>query len=592
LLVTLQAPSLPGERRSALIISTGSYRDNRLPNLRAPAQDAADLSAVLRDPEYGGFEVSELLDKNKNDIEEALDHFLSARQPGETVVVYLSCHGLQTKQGELFFAAANTRIDAIPATALEARWLTDRLDECRARRQVVILDSCFSGAFFRTNKGNGGTGLEGWLNGTDPGETYRNGRGRAVLTASSATESSFEEDGTTAGEDPVRSVFSRALVEGLRTGNADADRDGLVSVLEAYEYASERVRNSGERQNPQIMYRGEGRIFLVRSPQGRQADPAGLLSDPRPEARIVAVDHMARCLDDPDPERVRVARGALERTAAEDIAQVSRVAQAHLARLVAYSVPTSAIEVSAAEPTATAEPAAAAKTAPVTADTADAVATKAPWAGNPARRWARLAAVITIVAVAGTIAAVSIKIDLSRRGSPPSCAAATQPGFHQVTVLSGATGTNLVICPVQVDHGQQPGLNVSLSGRIIGQPPSGQVLTVVSQPDQNSCATDGTPGSGGYYLVGLLHPAAATHGDWNVTSGDYYSGAQSIQRHIYFLLGPESAVQSFAQARDAYGETHDGDVGSWPGKPTLAGFRLLGMLTFTPVQPADRYCHN
>ena len=97
-------------------------------------------SATLK---YGGFEVSELLDKNKNDIEEALDRFLSARQPGETVVVYLSGHGLQTKQGELFFAAANTRIDAIPATALEARWLTDRLDECRARRQVVILDSMF-----------------------------------------------------------------------------------------------------------------------------------------------------------------------------------------------------------------------------------------------------------------------------------------------------------------------------------------------------------------------------------------------------------------------------------------------------------------
>lgn len=158
-------------------------------------------------------------------------------------------------------------------------------------------------------------------------------------------------------------------------------------------------------------------------------------------------------------------------------------------------------------------------------------------------------------------------------------------------MLSGATGTNLIICPVQVDHGQTPGLNISLSGRIIGQPPSGQVLTVVSQPDQDSCDTDGKPGNGGYYLVGPIHPAA-TYGDWNVTSGDYYSGAQSIQRNIYFLLGPESAVLSFDRARTAYGETHNGDVGSWPGKQSLAGFRLLGMLTFTPVQPADRYCHN
>ena len=117
--VTLPAPSLPGERRSALIISTGTYRDNRLPDLRAPAQDAADLGAVLRDPEYGGFEVNELLDKNKNDIEEALNQFLSAPQPAETVVVYVSCHGLQTKWGALYFAAANTNIDKIPATAVK-----------------------------------------------------------------------------------------------------------------------------------------------------------------------------------------------------------------------------------------------------------------------------------------------------------------------------------------------------------------------------------------------------------------------------------------------------------------------------------------
>ena len=51
------------------------------------------MSAVLGDPEYGGFDVTELLDKNKNDIEEALNDFLSAPQPAETVMVYVSCHG-------------------------------------------------------------------------------------------------------------------------------------------------------------------------------------------------------------------------------------------------------------------------------------------------------------------------------------------------------------------------------------------------------------------------------------------------------------------------------------------------------------------
>jgi len=582
LLVTLQAPSLPSGRRSALIISTGQYRDDQLPSLRGPAQDAADLSAVLRDPENGGFEVTELLDQNKNDIEVALNRFLSVPGPGETVVVYLSCHGLQTKWGELYFASANTTIDAIPSTAVAAQWLTARLDECRARRQVVILDSCFSGAFFGA-KGDGGTGLRGWLKSTNSGE-YRDGQGRAVLTASRATERSFEGRGTAIDGAPVRSVFSQALIEGLRTGDADANRDGLVSVQEAYEYALKRVRESGERQNPQIMYRGEGHITLVRSPRGRQVDPAPLLTDPRPEVRTEAVNSLAEWLDAPDPERVRVARAILEKTAADDIAHVSQVARAHLARLAARL-----------EAAATAGPDAAAvtsvKDAPAPAAAGAARTGSAPRAGKAPRRWLRLAAVMAIVAVAAVITAVSIEVDLSGRGSSSSCPAVTEPGFQRVTVLSGAAGTGLTICPVQVDHGRGPGLNVSLSGRLLGRLPAGQVLMAVDEPDRGSCAIDGSQGSGGYYPIGTLHPSAA-HGDWSVTSGDYYPGAQSIQRHIYFVLGPQSAVGSFASSKAAWGATHDGDVSQWPGRQELTGFLVLATITFTPVEPADRYCHT
>jgi len=604
LLVTLPAPRLPTERRSALIISTGTYRDNRLPDLRAPAQDATDLGAVLRDPEYGGFEVTELLDKNKNDIEEALSDFLRAPQRAETVVVYVSCHGLLTKSGALYFAAANTNIDKIPATALEARWLTDRLDECRARRQVVILDSCFSGAFIGA-KGDANSALRHWLHDTDPGDRFPAGQGRAVLTASRATEPSFETEGTAAGGALVRSVFSQALIEGLSTGQADSDRDGLISVMEAFEYASERILDSGEQQNPQIMYRAEGRMILVCSPLGTQSDPAVLLNDSRPEVRIEAVGRVAAWLDNPDPGRARAALLALEKTAATDIPQVSQVARAHLARLtdgpepaVSAGIPDAeAVEPAAAIPApagtapAGTAPAGTAAAGTAAADAGAAKAGSGSRSGKPGRRWLRLAAVIAIVAVAAVITVVSVMIDLSRPGNVTSCPPSTKPGFQRATVPSGAAGTGLTICPVQIDHGQAPGLNVSLSGRILGRVPAGQVLMAVDQPDPGSCATDGTKGSGGYYPIGALQPSAA-HGDWTVTSGDYYSGAQPMQRHIYFVLGPQSAVRSFAAAKDEWGATHNGDVSQWPGRRELSGFRILGTITFTPVEPADRYCQT
>ena len=47
------------------------------------------------------------------------------------------------------------------------------------------------------------------------------------------------------------SVFTAGLVEGLRTGAADADGDGYVSVDEAYDYAYRYVLSSGASQTPQ-----------------------------------------------------------------------------------------------------------------------------------------------------------------------------------------------------------------------------------------------------------------------------------------------------------------------------------------------------
>ncbi len=199
-----------------------------------------------------------------------------------------------------------------------------------------------------------------------------------------------------------------------------------------------------------------------------------------------------------------------------------------------------------------------------------------------ASRWPRLAFAAALVAVAAVITAVFVKIDLSHGGNSLACPASTQSGIQQVATPSSSATANaeLVICPVQVDHGKAPGRSSSLSGTIRGKIPSSQILMVVSQPDRNSCATDGTLGTGGYYYVGSVVPDS--RGEWSVTSGDYYPGAQSIQRHFYFLLGSPSAVSSFKETQDASGGA--------PSLPTPGAFQLLGSFTFTPVQPANRYC--
>lgn len=97
-------------------------------------------------------------------------------------------------------------------------------------------------------------------------QTYLGGgNGRAILTASNALEFAWEEDRSAAGTGG--SVFSSIVVEGLRTGAADRDSDGRVSVLDLYEYTFDRVRKAGWPQTPTLSGTIEGPVYVARNPK-------------------------------------------------------------------------------------------------------------------------------------------------------------------------------------------------------------------------------------------------------------------------------------------------------------------------------------
>ena len=255
----LAADLLPGPRL-ALVVATQTYNDPGLRQLRAPARDADDLTNVLADPGIGGFAVTTVIDQPAHQVRLAVEDFLDGRGTQDLLLVYLSCHGLLDARRRLYFAATDTRKDRLGSTGVEAAWILDQLEHCRARRQVLILDSCFSGAFAHGAKGEADLALQDRFLGQ--------GRGRVVLTASTATEYSFEGDLTDAAI-PAGSVFTAALVQGLRTGAADTDHDGHVSVDDAYAYVYDQVQAAGAAQTPQRwLYGAEGQILLARNPAG------------------------------------------------------------------------------------------------------------------------------------------------------------------------------------------------------------------------------------------------------------------------------------------------------------------------------------
>jgi hypothetical protein len=241
--------------RKALVVATYEYSDAGLSRLAAPAHDAESLASVLEDPSIAGFDVTMLVNKPHYEVGEAIADFYAGSHRGDLTLLYFTGHGVKDDQGRLYLAMNNTRREALMFTAISAAQLNDAMDASTSRRKVLILDCCYSGAFppGRTAKSD---------EGVQTLERFQ-GKGRAVLTASDATQYAFEGDdlrGT-----GTSSVFTRHLVEAISSGAADLDEDGDIALDELYSYVYDQVVAEVPQQRPKKQEDVDGRILIARN---------------------------------------------------------------------------------------------------------------------------------------------------------------------------------------------------------------------------------------------------------------------------------------------------------------------------------------
>jgi tetratricopeptide (TPR) repeat protein len=245
----------------ALLIGTSAYEAGLHP-LPAAAKDVEAMQQVLQHPDTGGFagsDITVLKDADRQHMEEAIEQLFADRQKDDLVVFYFSGHGIKDDTGKLYLATRTTRKNPrgqlMRSSAVSASFVQDNMSRSRSKRQVVILDSCFSGAFAE--------GLSAKDDGTVNIREQLGGEGRAVLTSSSATEYSFDEKGSDL------SIYTRYLIEGMTTGAADLDDDGAVSIDELHQYASAKVREIQPAMKPELYAIREGfKIRLTKVPPG------------------------------------------------------------------------------------------------------------------------------------------------------------------------------------------------------------------------------------------------------------------------------------------------------------------------------------
>lgn len=137
----------------ALVIGNTDYTNPRLAQLKSPARDAEDFARVLRDPDICGFDdVKLLLNKPSSDAAEAIDEFFDKKKPDDLLVLYFSGHGIRDEYGSLYLAFPNTVPSRLRSTALKSDFINEAMNQCRSKRQVLILDASHSGAFSRGAK--------------------------------------------------------------------------------------------------------------------------------------------------------------------------------------------------------------------------------------------------------------------------------------------------------------------------------------------------------------------------------------------------------------------------------------------------------
>jgi uncharacterized caspase-like protein len=241
----------------ALVIGVSDYEPGLTP-LPGAARDIDAMKRVLQHPDVGGFDDIKMLSNPEPQVmQEAIETLFSDRTKDDLVLLFFSGHGVKDDNGRLHLATRITRKtehgELIRATAVPASFVQDIMSNSRSKRQVVILDCCFSGAF-----------AEGWLakdDGSVDVKTQLGGEGRAVLTSSTSTQYSFEQEGSDL------STYTRYLVEGIETGAADLDSDGVVSIDELHEYAKGKVQEAAPAMKPEIYAVKEGyKIYLAQAP--------------------------------------------------------------------------------------------------------------------------------------------------------------------------------------------------------------------------------------------------------------------------------------------------------------------------------------
>ncbi len=254
-------PALPD--LYVLAIGVSRYRDEKA-NLQYAAKDATDLVALLQAQKgpYGSVHVRQIVDAEatRETILQGRD-FLAKGSVDDEVIVFFAGHGMLDTKLDYYFATTDIDFENPAARGLSYGDLESLVDGIAARKKLLLIDSCNSGEVDKgttavvavASAGDGPIKARAFrgikavrkdsalgLSATfelqrDLFADLRRGSGAIVISSASGVEYALESDQFRNG------VFTYAVLEGLRSMAADANKNGRVSVSELRDYVIAKV---------------------------------------------------------------------------------------------------------------------------------------------------------------------------------------------------------------------------------------------------------------------------------------------------------------------------------------------------------------
>lgn len=247
-------------------IGASEYADAKY-RLKYAAKDAGDIADLLLQgkEKYNSVNTFTLLDKEvtRENIIRIRD-FLMKSKVDDEVIVFIAGHGLLNKNYDYYFATSDIDFKNPEDRGITFEELEGLLDGIPAKKKVLFIDTCHSGEVDKEEikeikKKKVETGEVSFRNvGESEYESkdgnikklglknttgllqemfmdLRKGSGAVVISSAGGMEYAWE------GGEFKNGLFTYCLLEGLKTRNADLNRDGEIKISELKEYVTDKV---------------------------------------------------------------------------------------------------------------------------------------------------------------------------------------------------------------------------------------------------------------------------------------------------------------------------------------------------------------